>query len=146
MLNSVVKNQIFCELCEPFVFVWCNWNIICIKAPLCNYWSDFWMSYIGLKNCSLKNVLTLKKDTGPGFLGTLQPVEICNFALPLEMMSFQYLCAVDKTRFWWRQLLLQFILRCTLRFFTSVKLRCCEVSAHGFLFVCRMILHSDTQK
>lgn len=96
------------------------------------------MSYICLKNCSLKNVLELKKDTGPGFLGTLQPVEMCNFAMPLEIMSFQYLCTRDKTHFWWRQQLLQFILRCTLRFFTSVKLRCCEVSAHSLntFFLC----------
>lgn len=36
--------------------------MICMKAPLCSCWWDFWMSYIGLKNCSLKNVLTLKKD------------------------------------------------------------------------------------
>lgn len=127
-MNSLGKNQIFSEHCELSVFCLI---MICIKPPLCSCWCDFWMSYIGLKNCLLKKVLTVKKDTGPGFLGALQPVEICNFALPLEKMCFQYLCTMDKTHLWRRQQLLQFMLGCTLRFFTSVQLRCCEVSAHG---------------
>jgi len=55
------------------------------------------MSYTGFKNYSLENLLTLKKDTGPGFLRTLQPVQINIFALPLEVMSFLYLCIMGNT-------------------------------------------------
>lgn len=142
----MVTTQTFWELCEPSGFLWCNLIRISSKAPLETCRCDFWMGYVGFRSYSLQNASIWKINTKPGFLGTLQPVEIHILASLLEILSSPYLPTTGSTHLRRRQCLPQLT---NTEVFNSTQLRSCEVSSRCLnpYSLCQgEFAFSDTQK